>query len=45
MESRIGDAGRGELVRSRIKLSIFGPPNAGKSSLLSFLRRPLLVVQ
>ena len=28
---------RGEILRSGVKLAIFGPPNAGKSSLLNFL--------
>jgi len=27
----------GEIIRSGIRLAIFGPPNAGKSSLLNFL--------
>ncbi|TFK43034.1 tRNA modification GTPase TrmE [Crucibulum laeve] len=31
------DARRGEIVRSGIRVAIFGPPNAGKSSLLNFL--------
>ncbi|KAF8632008.1 hypothetical protein AX17_004952 [Amanita inopinata Kibby_2008] len=30
------DGRRGELIRSGIKLAIFGPPNAGKSSLLNY---------
>ncbi|TDL29596.1 hypothetical protein BD410DRAFT_833876 [Rickenella mellea] len=30
---------RGEILRSGIELAIFGPPNAGKSSLLNFLAR------
>ena len=31
------DTRRGEIIRSGIRLTIFGPPNAGKSSLLNFL--------
>jgi tRNA U34 5-carboxymethylaminomethyl modifying GTPase MnmE/TrmE len=27
----------GEIIRSGVRLAIFGPPNAGKSSLLNFL--------
>ncbi|EIM85568.1 P-loop containing nucleoside triphosphate hydrolase protein [Stereum hirsutum FP-91666 SS1] len=33
----ISDNRRGEILRSGIRLAIFGPPNAGKSSLLNFL--------
>ena len=45
IESHIADARRGEIVRSGIKLSIFGPQNAGKSSQLDFLGKPLFVGQ
>ncbi|TFK74386.1 tRNA modification GTPase TrmE [Pluteus cervinus] len=31
------DTRKGEIIRSGIRLAIFGPPNAGKSSLLNFL--------
>jgi tRNA modification GTPase len=37
IQSYLSDHRRGELVRSGIRLAIFGPPNAGKSSLLNFL--------
>ncbi|KZT20670.1 tRNA modification GTPase GTPBP3 [Neolentinus lepideus HHB14362 ss-1] len=33
----LSDSRRGEILRSGIRLAIFGPPNAGKSSLLNFL--------
>jgi tRNA modification GTPase len=33
----LSDNRRGEIIRSGIRLAIFGPPNAGKSSLLNFL--------
>lgn len=42
IESHLADARRGEIIRSGIQLSIFGPPNAGKSSLLNFLCRSLI---
>lgn len=35
--SDLNDKRRGEIIRSGIKMSIFGPPNAGKSSLLNYL--------
>ncbi|KAF8845563.1 tRNA modification GTPase TrmE [Paxillus ammoniavirescens] len=33
----LSDSRRGEILRTGIKLAIFGPPNAGKSSLFNFL--------
>ncbi|KAJ7067919.1 hypothetical protein C8F01DRAFT_979742 [Mycena amicta] len=33
----LGDNRRGEIMRTGVRLTIFGPPNAGKSSLLNFL--------
>ncbi|KAI0047277.1 tRNA modification GTPase TrmE [Auriscalpium vulgare] len=35
----LSDNRRGEILRSGIRLAIFGPPNAGKSSLLNFFAR------
>ncbi|KAG6332633.1 hypothetical protein ID866_6455 [Astraeus odoratus] len=37
IRSHLADNRRGEILRSGIKLAIFGPPNAGKSSLFNFL--------
>jgi tRNA U34 5-carboxymethylaminomethyl modifying GTPase MnmE/TrmE len=37
IESLLSDYRRGEILRSGVKLAIFGPPNAGKSSLLNLL--------
>ncbi|KAG1753215.1 tRNA modification GTPase TrmE [Suillus lakei] len=37
IRSHLNDNRRGEILRSGIKLAIFGPPNAGKSSLFNFL--------
>jgi len=41
----LNDGKRGEIIRQGIKLAIFGPPNAGKSTLLNFfgtMSSPLL---
>ncbi|KAH7888120.1 tRNA modification GTPase TrmE [Phlebopus sp. FC_14] len=37
IRSHLSDNRRGEILRSGISLAIFGPPNAGKSSLFNFL--------
>lgn len=37
IESHLSDGRRGERLRSGIHVSIIGPPNAGKSSLLNIL--------
>ncbi|KAF7331723.1 tRNA modification GTPase TrmE [Mycena kentingensis (nom. inval.)] len=37
IQSYLGDNRRGQIMRSGVRLTIFGPPNAGKSSLLNFL--------
>jgi hypothetical protein len=37
IQSILADNRRGEIIRTGIRLAIFGPPNAGKSSLLKFL--------
>ena len=37
IETLLSDYRQGEILRSGVKLAIFGPPNAGKSSLLNLL--------
>ena len=37
IQKHLFDNRRGEVIRSGIKMAIFGPPNAGKSSLFNFL--------
>lgn len=37
IQGHLSDSRRGEILRSGIRLAIFGPPNAGKSTLLNFL--------
>ncbi|KAF7330770.1 tRNA modification GTPase TrmE [Mycena venus] len=37
IQSYLQDNRRGEIMRTGVRLTIFGPPNAGKSSLLNFL--------
>ncbi|KAG8960218.1 mitochondrial splicing system protein [Tulasnella sp. 408] len=37
IRGHLHDGRRGEILRNGIRLAIFGPPNAGKSSLLNFL--------
>ncbi|GLB33395.1 putative tRNA modification GTPase TrmE [Lyophyllum shimeji] len=37
IQTHLKDDRRGEIIRSGVRLAIFGPPNAGKSSLLNFL--------
>ncbi|KAF9475886.1 tRNA modification GTPase TrmE [Pholiota conissans] len=45
IQKHLSDNRRGELVRSGIKMAIFGPPNAGKSSLFNYLaNRPASIV-
>uniref|UniRef100_A0A6B2L1W0 TrmE-type G domain-containing protein n=1 Tax=Arcella intermedia TaxID=1963864 RepID=A0A6B2L1W0_9EUKA len=45
ISKHLGDGHRGEIVRSGIHVSIVGPPNAGKSSLLNHIaERPAAIV-
>ncbi|KAH7875938.1 hypothetical protein F5879DRAFT_957542 [Lentinula edodes] len=37
IQAHLEDGRRGEIIRSGLRVAIFGPPNAGKSSLLNFL--------
>jgi len=37
MKSHLDDHSRGEIIREGINLSIFGPPNVGKSSLINYI--------
>ena len=37
IRAQLSDKRQGEIMRSGLRLAIFGPPNAGKSSLLNFL--------
>jgi tRNA modification GTPase len=39
IESHLNDHGRGEALREGLRLTIVGPPNAGKSSLINALAR------
>jgi tRNA modification GTPase len=39
IEAHMDDAGRGESLREGLRLTILGPPNAGKSSLINALAR------
>lgn len=39
VEAHLRDSVRGELLRTGIRVAIFGPPNAGKSSLLNILAK------
>jgi tRNA modification GTPase len=45
MKRRMNDDRRGEIVRCGVRVTIVGPPNAGKSTLLNILaRRPAAIV-
>lgn len=43
IRGHLSDNRRGEILRSGIRLAIFGPPNAGKSTLLNFLGSNLAI--
>jgi len=45
IQGHMDDAGRGEALREGLRLTILGPPNAGKSSLINALaQRPVAIV-
>jgi tRNA modification GTPase len=45
IQAHMDDSGRGEALREGLRLTILGPPNAGKSSLINVLaRRPVAIV-
>ena len=45
IHAHLDDAGRGEALREGLRLTIIGPPNAGKSSLINTLaNRPVAIV-
>jgi tRNA modification GTPase len=45
IQAHMGDSGRGEALREGLRLTILGPPNAGKSSLINALaQRPVAIV-
>ena len=45
IQAHLDDAGRGEALREGLRLTIIGPPNAGKSSLINTLaNRPVAIV-
>ena len=45
IQAHLDDAGRGEALREGVRLTIIGPPNAGKSSLINTLaKRPVAIV-
>ena len=45
IQVHLADAGRGEALREGLRLTIIGPPNAGKSSLINALaQRPVAIV-